>query len=442
MGPRFSIIPAVAVCDASLTTLDLRILALLGCHTDQNGWCFRNQARMAEELGVARRSVNRSIGNLEKRGYLEKRDINQAAVDAGRRKKGMRSICVYRVLLDARGEPSQAVIDAQLDDEIDENPEKTAESSLRLQSPNGWDSRVSTVETPESQLNVPLGTSPFEAATSDPKSDHLQRQQQQKNNEAKQAEKEKAARGSKQGRLGVDTPQTPAQTAQARKEASIVSRREEAVALYNKHAGRCGMLRARTITVRRAKLLDGLFKREPAEWRAGLEKLASAVFPTRSGWHPKTLEAVIMESTFNALLEGQFDPPQDVQKADSAVKLWRFRMEHYRKYMALSEHERHNPATGQYLAWNASEWGPEPGKTGCMVPGDILAEFEADIFSLELTRWRFRVKAWKDGGKKHWPSEWGAQIGTEKCLVPGEILREFGLTGDDSRGESVNLVAE
>lgn len=70
-GPRFSIIPALAVTDTRLDGWALRVLALLGRHTNEQGWCTRSQAKMAEELAVSRPLVNRCVRDLVSCGYVE-----------------------------------------------------------------------------------------------------------------------------------------------------------------------------------------------------------------------------------------------------------------------------------------------------------------------------------------------------------------------------------
>jgi MarR family len=151
VSQRFSIIPARAILDKTLTDLDIRVLGVFGIHADtETGWCFKNQSKIAEELGVARQSVSRSCNRLYAGGYVEARDIN-----AGKSKTGRRSINCYRILMDSKAEPPQAVIDAL-------SPCGDNEPAL---SPSG-DSRChpseTTVVTPGRQLNVPLRTNPLE----------------------------------------------------------------------------------------------------------------------------------------------------------------------------------------------------------------------------------------------------------------------------------------
>jgi DNA-binding MarR family transcriptional regulator len=69
---RYSIIPARAVTDPNITAQALRVLALLGRHTDENGWCRRSQVKMASELSCGRATVQRGLDELVAAGYVEK----------------------------------------------------------------------------------------------------------------------------------------------------------------------------------------------------------------------------------------------------------------------------------------------------------------------------------------------------------------------------------
>lgn len=70
---RFSIIPAGAIIDRRLEPRDLQVLALLGRHTKNGGWCYRSQVKMAAELGCGRGSIQRSLDRLVEAGWVEKR---------------------------------------------------------------------------------------------------------------------------------------------------------------------------------------------------------------------------------------------------------------------------------------------------------------------------------------------------------------------------------
>ncbi|MER8492239.1 helix-turn-helix domain-containing protein [Mesorhizobium australicum] len=89
---RFSIIPADAVTDPALEGRDLQVLALLGRHTDNRGWCCRSQVKMAREINCGRATVQRSIARLVGAGYLQHRAIvRDTGADAAHE---------YRVVLD------------------------------------------------------------------------------------------------------------------------------------------------------------------------------------------------------------------------------------------------------------------------------------------------------------------------------------------------------
>ncbi len=98
-GPRYSIIPCQAVYDKRFKLAHYRILGCLGHHTDANGWCKLKQKTMAEELGYARETLNRTIRELEGWGYVEKTD-NRAISN------GYHACSSYRVLMDRAGLPS------------------------------------------------------------------------------------------------------------------------------------------------------------------------------------------------------------------------------------------------------------------------------------------------------------------------------------------------
>lgn len=76
---RYSIIPGGAVTDPNISMRDLQVLALLGRHTKRNGWCWRSQVEMADELRCGRATVGRSIKRLVAAGWLE-----QEALPRGR----------------------------------------------------------------------------------------------------------------------------------------------------------------------------------------------------------------------------------------------------------------------------------------------------------------------------------------------------------------------
>lgn len=96
---RLSIIPAKAIADPALNATALRVLCALGTYTDDNGWCYPGQQRLADDLGIGRAAVNRAIQCLATQGYVE--------VHKQQRRDGGRGTNLYRVILDPK-EPPQA----------------------------------------------------------------------------------------------------------------------------------------------------------------------------------------------------------------------------------------------------------------------------------------------------------------------------------------------
>ncbi|MET4636177.1 helix-turn-helix domain-containing protein [Kaistia defluvii] len=91
-GPRYSIIPADAVTDNRLEGRDLQVLALLGRHTNDGGWCSRSQVKMAREIHCGRATIQRGLARLIECGYVQQRAMT--------RKDGGDRAHEYRVLLD------------------------------------------------------------------------------------------------------------------------------------------------------------------------------------------------------------------------------------------------------------------------------------------------------------------------------------------------------
>jgi hypothetical protein len=100
---RYSIIPARAITDPAITAQALRVLALLGRHTNDNGWCRRSQVQMAKELACSRGTIQNAldllIGPVNGDGYVERREENRPGV---RPEEGRHPHCAYsyRVRLD------------------------------------------------------------------------------------------------------------------------------------------------------------------------------------------------------------------------------------------------------------------------------------------------------------------------------------------------------
>lgn len=72
MTGRFSRLPRVAVSDRRLSGDDLRALAALCCYVDREGRCWVSTDRLAADLGIHRRSVQRHLKTLKGHGYVAK----------------------------------------------------------------------------------------------------------------------------------------------------------------------------------------------------------------------------------------------------------------------------------------------------------------------------------------------------------------------------------
>jgi hypothetical protein len=109
---RYSIIPARAITDQNITAQALRVLALLGRHGDDNGWCRRSQVRMAKELACSRGTIQNAldllVGPENGKGYVEKREETRT----GEIVEGRQPHCAYsykvRLDLDDAGKVERA----------------------------------------------------------------------------------------------------------------------------------------------------------------------------------------------------------------------------------------------------------------------------------------------------------------------------------------------
>lgn len=94
---RFAIIPADAIDDLSLTAMDLRVLGVIAYHAGRDRSAWPKQKTIADRLKITRVSVNRCIGRLKKRGFIEV--TTQTRRDGGQREN------VYFVPLDPKLAP-------------------------------------------------------------------------------------------------------------------------------------------------------------------------------------------------------------------------------------------------------------------------------------------------------------------------------------------------
>lgn len=154
-GPRYAIIPGDAVTDDRLTPATFRVLAAIGRHHSNNGWCFFKQGKMASRLGLSRGAVNKAIANLTEWGYIEKRSTS--------RDDGGNSWCEYRVRLDRDDR-----------ERVSDEPEgMSSEDDTPLSSPEVTGVVTAEGDRPLSSPEVtartsPKGTSPRNGSTAPP----------------------------------------------------------------------------------------------------------------------------------------------------------------------------------------------------------------------------------------------------------------------------------
>jgi DNA-binding transcriptional ArsR family regulator len=132
---RISVIPGGAVVDARLKAQDIRVLGLLGRHTNAEGWCRRSQVKMAAELGYSRGTVQGALHRLYEAGWVDKRLEGRGAVGPNPNKQPFAAHS-YCVLLDgARRSPETPQRNDAADDANEEagaNPELARGASPEL----------------------------------------------------------------------------------------------------------------------------------------------------------------------------------------------------------------------------------------------------------------------------------------------------------------------
>ncbi len=91
MSGRFAIIPAWAL-DDNLSPTTLMVLLTLSTYADDNGWCFPKVKTLAGRMECSDRTIQRSLTDLEKRGYLER---HEQELEDGRQTSNL-----YRIVYD------------------------------------------------------------------------------------------------------------------------------------------------------------------------------------------------------------------------------------------------------------------------------------------------------------------------------------------------------
>lgn len=71
MSGHLAVIPARSVLDQRVGNAGLRVLLILGSHTDKAGWCRVKQETIADLLGVGRQAVSRQVVALTELGYVK-----------------------------------------------------------------------------------------------------------------------------------------------------------------------------------------------------------------------------------------------------------------------------------------------------------------------------------------------------------------------------------
>jgi hypothetical protein len=116
-GPRFSIIPAWAVTDPRIDASALRVLCLLGKHTNNDGWCRRSQTKMAEELGCSRSTVQRGIDVLVSIGCVQVQAGGRPSRSADPEKQPF-AAHYYRVILDITDAEDASLDSSGIEEEV------------------------------------------------------------------------------------------------------------------------------------------------------------------------------------------------------------------------------------------------------------------------------------------------------------------------------------
>lgn len=70
MYSEFARLSVKAVLDKRVKNAEIRVLSMLGCYIDSNGYCYPAVTKLSQKLGVDRRNLQRSLRNLERLGYI------------------------------------------------------------------------------------------------------------------------------------------------------------------------------------------------------------------------------------------------------------------------------------------------------------------------------------------------------------------------------------
>jgi len=89
---RFSPVPYRAALDKDLADAPFRTLGALCAYVNKEGLCFPSQTTIADDLGISRKAVSKSIKKLEESGYILRQKRS--------RKNGSQTSSSYKILYD------------------------------------------------------------------------------------------------------------------------------------------------------------------------------------------------------------------------------------------------------------------------------------------------------------------------------------------------------
>lgn len=110
-GGRYSIIPSDAVFDERLSRFDLHVLAALGAHSNNNGWCTIKQATLANKINSTPGSVQNSVRRLVMLGYVRRRYRHA--------ENGAQLASLYQVVMDREPVDPEMDVGIALEDSVE-----------------------------------------------------------------------------------------------------------------------------------------------------------------------------------------------------------------------------------------------------------------------------------------------------------------------------------
>lgn len=91
MSARYSIVPAAAALDLTLSASELRVLIVLGTFLDRDNKAFPSQTTLAEASGITRETTNRALKKLADLGYI---------TSTQQTRNKAQTVNLYRVIMD------------------------------------------------------------------------------------------------------------------------------------------------------------------------------------------------------------------------------------------------------------------------------------------------------------------------------------------------------